>query len=128
MTVYDNRFYQVPNMIHGYGLSPCEFAVYCYLVCCAGKRGVCYPSIKTISGVCGCSENTARKAVHSLAEKKFIRIVETYAAFGHDRSRRTNNTYFILDLPALPRPTDTARKMRYKKPDGGFTENVEEIG
>ena len=127
MTVYENKFYKVPNMLHGYGLTPYEFTTYCYLVCCAGSRSVCYPSIKTIAGVCGFSENTARKAVHSLAEKKFIRIVETYSLLGDGRNRRTNNTYFILDLPELPKQRDPKRKLRYKKSDGGLADDVDEV-
>ena len=88
---------------------------------------MCYPSVKTIAGVCGCSENTARKAVHSLAEKTFIRIVETYSLLRDGRNRRTNNTYFILDLPELPKQHDHKRKLRYKKADGGLTDDVGEV-
>ena len=127
MTVYENKSYKVLNMVHGYGLTPYEFTAYCYLICCAGSRGVCYPSVKTIAGVCVCSENTARKAVYSLAEKMFIRIVETYSSLTNGRNRRTNNTYFILDLPELPRQTESVRKLRYKKSDGGLADDVDEV-
>ena len=127
MTVFDGRFYQMPNMIFGYSLTPYEFTVYNYLVCCAGKRGVCFPSMKTISRVCKRSENTARKAVHALAGKGFIRIVETYSDLDDDRSRQTNNTYFILDLPELPPHEEKSRKLKYKTSDGALTDNVEEV-
>ena len=127
MTVFDGKFYQMANMIFGYGLTPYQFAVYSYLVCCAGNRGRCYPSMKTISCVCKCSENTARKAVHALADKKFIRIVETYSELDDDRSRQTNNTYFILDLPELPVNEEKSRKLRYKARDGTLTNDVEEV-
>lgn len=115
MTVFDGKFFRIPNMIFGYGLTPYEFSVYNYLVCCAGSKGRCFPSIKTISHVCKCSENTARKAVHSLQDKKFIRIVETFAELDDNRCRQTNNTYFILDLPELPDLDKKPPKLFYKE-------------
>ncbi|MBQ4428106.1 MAG: helix-turn-helix domain-containing protein [Oscillospiraceae bacterium] len=127
MTVFDGKFYQMANMIFGYGLTPYEFTVYNYLVCCAGNRGRCYPSMKTIAGVCKCSENTARKAVHALADKKFIRIVETYSDLDNDRIRQTNNTYFILDLPELPEREEKHMRLRYKNSDGSFSSDADSV-
>ena len=104
------RFYQMSNAIFTYGLTPIEFTVYSYLVCCAGRRGSCWPSIRTIAVNCSCSENTVRKAVDSLVARKFIRKVATYKNERTGKSRQTNNTYYILDLPPLLRePTEESR-------------------
>lgn len=51
---------------------------YSYLVRRAGQRDKCWPSIHKIAVNCNCPENTARKAVASLTEKRFIRKTATY--------------------------------------------------
>ena len=94
------RFYKMSNAVFFYDLTPTEFMAYSYLVCCAGQKEFCWPSIYTIAVNCNCSENTARKAVTSLVRKKFIRKVTTYEDCG-GHSRQTNNTYHILDLPPV---------------------------
>ena len=63
MPVLGERFYQMSNTIFCYDLKPIPLAVYSYLVCCAGQKDVCWPSMKTIALHCGCSENAARDAV-----------------------------------------------------------------
>ena len=66
MPVLGERFYQMSNTIFCYDLKPIPLAVYSYLVCCAGQKDVCWPSMKTIALHCGCSENAARDAVSLL--------------------------------------------------------------
>lgn len=56
MPVLGERFYQMSNTIFCYDLKPIPLAVYSYLVCCAGQKDVCWPSMKTIALHCGCSE------------------------------------------------------------------------
>ena len=58
--VLGERFYQMSNAIFYYDLTPTEFMVYSYLVCIAGQKGVCWPSIGKIAVNCNCSENTVR--------------------------------------------------------------------
>ena len=99
--VFGERFYQMTNAIFCYDLTPVEFVVYSYLVCCAGQKDKCWPSIRKIAVNCNCSENTARKAVASLTEKHFIRKTATYEDWQDGHSRQTNNTYYILDLPPV---------------------------
>ena len=72
------RFYQMSSAIFRYDLTPAAFMVYNYLVCCAGQKDVCWPSIHKIAVNCSCSANTARKAVTSLVKKQFFRRVATY--------------------------------------------------
>ena len=55
MPVLGERFYQMSNAIFCYDLKPIPLAVYSYLVCCAGQKDVCWPSMKTIALHCGCS-------------------------------------------------------------------------
>ena len=66
MPILGERFYQMSNAIFCYDLKPIPLAVYSYLVCCAGQKDLCWPSIKTIALHCNCSENAARDAVKQL--------------------------------------------------------------
>ena len=72
MPVLGERFYQMSNTIFCYDLKPIPLAVYSYLVCCAGQKDVCWPSMKTIALHCGCSENAARDAANLLLQGKVI--------------------------------------------------------
>ena len=49
MPILGERFYQMSNAIFCYDLKPIPLAVYSYLVCCAGQKELCWPSIKTIA-------------------------------------------------------------------------------
>ena len=69
MLVLGERFYQMSNAIFCYDLKPIPLAVYSYLVCCAGQKDVCWPSMKTIALHCGYSENAARDAVSLLVAR-----------------------------------------------------------
>ena len=77
MPILGERFYQMSNAIFCYDLKPIPLAVYSYLVCCAGQKDLCWPSIKTIALHCNCSENAARDAVKQLTDRGFIRKVKT---------------------------------------------------
>ena len=113
--VLGERFYQMSNAIFYYDLTPTEFVVYSYIVCVAGQKGVCWPSIGKIAVNCNCSENTARKAVIALVKKRFIRRVATYEDWQDGRSRQTNNTYYILDLPPVQCSAAPAPAKRYRQ-------------
>lgn len=63
MQILGEKFFKVSNALFCYGLKPVEFTVYCYLKCCTGNKTRCWPSMKTIAANCGCSINTARKAI-----------------------------------------------------------------
>lgn len=103
MPVFGERFYQMSNTIFYYQLTPIQFSVYSYLVCCAGQKDVCWPSMKTIARHCNCSENAARAAVSILAEREFIRKVPTKRCGRNGRWLQGNNQYYILSLPELPK-------------------------
>ncbi|WP_295583985.1 helix-turn-helix domain-containing protein [uncultured Oscillibacter sp.] len=102
MPILGERFYQMSNSIFYYDLKPIPLAVYSYLVCCAGQKDLCWPSIKTIALHCSCSENAARDAVKQLVERGFIRKVATKQMRRDGSWRQSNNHYYILPLLALP--------------------------
>ena len=102
MPILGERFYQISNAIFCYDLKPIPLAVYSYLVCCAGQKELCWPSIKTIALHCSCSENAARDAVKLLVERGVVRKAATNKLMRRDGSwRQSNNHYYILPLPAL---------------------------
>ena len=96
-------FFKVSNDVFSYGLKPVQIAVYCYLLCRAGQKDNCCPSMRTIAKSVGCSVNTARSAVDELVRRGFIRKVPTYQQISKSKNRQSNNTYYVLDLPPLPR-------------------------
>lgn len=101
MPILGERFYQMSNAIFCYDLKPIPLAVYSYLVCCAGQKNLCWPSIKTIALHCSCSENAARDAVKQFVDRGFIRKVATKQIRRDGSWRQSNNHYYILPLPAL---------------------------
>ena len=107
MQILGQRFFKLSNVMFSYGLTPVQFMVYSYLGCCAGSRGTCWPSMQTIATNSNCSPTTARAAVQELKRRGFINYVPTYER-RHGQNRQTNNAYFILNLPPLPRPKDEA--------------------
>ena len=118
MPILGERFYQMSNAIFCYDLKPIPLAVYNYLVCCAGQKDLCWPSIKTIALYCSCSENAARDAVKQLVDRGFIRKVATKQMRRDGRWRQSNNHYYILPLPALPTAGHRAGR-RSTAGDGG---------
>ena len=113
--VLGEHFYQMSSAIFRYDLTPAEFMVYSYLVCCAGQKNLRWPSVHKIALNCNCSENTVRKAIDALVKKRFIRRVATYEDWQDGRSRQTNNTYYILNLPPVQSATATAPTKRYRQ-------------
>ena len=96
------KFFKVSNDIFSYGLKPVQIAVYCYLLCRAGRRGTCWPSMKTIAKDVGCSVNTARCAVDELVIRGFVRKVPSFQKISEGKNRQSNNTYYVMDMPPLP--------------------------
>ncbi|MGI5935328.1 MAG: helix-turn-helix domain-containing protein [Oscillospiraceae bacterium] len=101
-------FFKMSNAVFCYGLTPIQLAVYSYLVCRAGQNERCWPSMKTIAACCGCSKNAAREATKVLKDRGFISKVNTYRSERTGLTRQTNNTYYILELPPLPKPAPRA--------------------
>ena len=98
MPILGERFYQISNAIFCYDLKPIPLAVYSYLVCCAGQKELCWPSIKTIAlqlfgKRCeGRSQAISGSRIQA-ATNKLMRRDGSW--------RQSNNHYYILPLPAL---------------------------
>ena len=68
-----NNQFIVSNYTMQLGLSPTEFAIYCYLLYCENRKTYqCYPSYKTIGKTFNISKNTVMKYVRNLEEKCLI--------------------------------------------------------
>lgn len=103
------NYYKMSNSIFGYGLTPIQFTVFSYLVCAGGRKEVSWYSVKSIAACCSCSEETARKALHELAEMKFIEIEPRFLD-KHGVRRQTSNNYYILKPPPLSAKRDAEAK------------------
>ncbi len=99
--ILGGRYFQLSNTIFCYGLTPIQLTVYSYLVSCSGSKEKCWPAMKTIAACCSCSKNAARDAIKELVHRGFIRKVETFRDEFNGKTRQTNNTYYILELPSL---------------------------
>lgn len=94
-----NCFYQVDVRVFELGLKPITLVVYSYLVCCAGRKRSCFPSVRTIAKKCTCSESAARKAVQELTERGLITKEYGYRENRYGVRQQTSNTYRILPIP-----------------------------
>ena len=59
-------YFQVPNDIFDYGLTPNQLAVYFYLCRCGNHGGTAFPSYHKIAQKCGVCKSTAIKTVNLL--------------------------------------------------------------
>jgi len=124
--ILGGKYFKLSNAIFCYDLAPIKLAVYSYLVSCAGQREKCWPAMKTIAACCGCSKNAARDAVTELDNRGFIRKVETFKDESNGKTRQTNNTYYILELPDL-KPNYSQEVYREAPADGGEM-NKQDVG
>ena len=85
----DGRFFRVSNFIFNYPLTPIERTVYFYLLCLAGSRGYCWPSVKTIAEKCRCSPSAVRNAIKTLERQGFIKVCHTYQENGPGKNRQS---------------------------------------
>ena len=94
-----NCFYQVDARIFELGLKPIPFAVYSYLVFCAGRKRNCFPAMRTIAKKCSCSESAARAAVNELETLGLITKEYGYRENRYGVRQQTSNTYHIKPIP-----------------------------
>lgn len=86
-------FFRLPNEIFNLRLDPFSFEIYAYLVCCAGSRGECWPSIETMHRKLGISISTIQDRIRYLKKRKFISISKQTR-----RGIYKNNVYTLLSL------------------------------
>jgi len=90
------NFYQMPNNIFSFNLNKYEIAVYSYLVCCAGKKKECWPSLTTISRVLGISRASAVKAIDRLVQLRLVDRIQVMKENKNGMMVMRNNHYLIL--------------------------------
>jgi len=70
------------------------FLVYSYLVCCAGNKGSCWPSLETISRKTGLSVSTVQEHLKILEQRQLI----SKSRHRVNGEREKNNVYTLLSL------------------------------
>ena len=83
------NYFPLPNELFMLGLNTGELAVYSYLMYCEDRKTFqCHPSYKTIGKAVDMSQNTVRKYVLSLEEKRLISTEPTtvYTKSGEKRN------------------------------------------
>ena len=105
----NKHYYLVPNEVFNLGLSSHEIAVYNYLLRCEDRRTYqCHPSYRTIGKAVRLSENTVRKYVTSLEEKRLIRTEPSTIITKDGRVRNGSLIYTI-------RPIREALELNYQR-------------
>ena len=89
----DREFFRLPNSIFSIPMSPYEFRLYAYLVCCCGSHGYCWPTHEKIMQATGLKKTTLQKAISDLKRRQLISIRKHRNAYGY-----ANNEYHLLPL------------------------------
>ena len=94
------EFLMLPNSVFDMPLDVYAFKIYAYLVCCAGSRGECWPTLNTISKKLGIAMSTVQDRINLLVKRKLIAI-KKHTGTG----KYKNNVYVLLpqDNPEIYR-------------------------
>lgn len=87
------NFFRLPNKIFDVGLTPIQFTIYAYLVCCSGSKGYCWPSQATISRKTGIGKTSVQEHLKVLLQRQIIQKSKHEGIYGHK-----NNVYTLLSL------------------------------
>ena len=98
------EFFRLPNKVFDLGLTPIQFALYSYLVSCAGSKNYCWPSLKNISDKTGIGISAVQEHLKVLQKRQIIRIGKRKT-----RNGNWNNEYTLLSLdnPEIYRDLDS---------------------
>lgn len=88
-----SEFFRLPNKIFTVPMTPIEFRLYAYLICCAGSKGYCWPTLETIMRDTGVKKSSLQKAIKNLKERKLIAVYKHRNPYGY-----ANNEYHLLSL------------------------------
>ena len=92
---HKNGFF-LPNELFQLGLDYGELAVYSFLKRCENRKThQCWPSIRTIGEAAGMSENTVRKYIRRLEDRKLI-VTEPTEVITKTGEKRNGNLLFTL--------------------------------
>ena len=87
------EFFRLFNKIFTIPMTPIEFRLYAYLVCCAGSKGYCWPTMETIMRDTGIKKSSLQKALKVLQKLKLVEVCK------HRNYRGpANNEYHLLSL------------------------------
>lgn len=93
------NYFPLPNEIFMLGLCAGEISVYSYLLYLENRKTFqCWPSYKTIGRAVGMSQNTVRKYVMALEEKKLIMTEPTSIRTKDGRKRNGSLLYNIRPI------------------------------
>lgn len=93
------NYFPLPNEIYHLGLSSGAIAIYGYLLSIEDRKTYqCYASYKTIGRAVHMSENTVRKYVTELEEKRFIHTEPTVIRTKEGRARNGSLLYTIRPI------------------------------
>ena len=98
------EFFRLFNKIFTIPMPPIEFRLYAYLVCCAGSKGYCWPTMETIIRETDIKKSSLQKAIKVLKQRKLIAVYKHRNTYGY-----ANNEYHLLSLdnPEIYRDLDS---------------------
>ena len=88
------HYFRMYNKVFDLDLKATTFLVYSYLLCCAGNKGSCWPSLETISRKTGLSVSTVQEHLKILEQRQLISKSRHRANGGWGK----NNVYTLLSL------------------------------
>ena len=87
-----DHYFRMYNKVFDLDLKATTFLVYSYLVCCAGNKGSCWPSLVTISRKTGLSISTIQEHLKILEQRQLI----SKSRHRIDGGWGKNNVYTLL--------------------------------
>ena len=81
----------LPNAVFDMPLDVYAFKIYAYLVCCAGSRGECWPTMHKMSKKLGIAVSTVQDRINLLEKRKLIEVKKHKGT-----SKYKNNIYVLL--------------------------------
>ena len=110
------NYFPLPNEIFSFNLSSGEIAVYSFLMRCEDRKTFqCHPSYKTIGKALKMSQNTVRKYVAGLIDKKLITAEPTKIRSKDGRKRNGSLLYTILPIEEAVRQNYETQMQRNAK-------------
>ena len=98
----------LPNAVFDMPLDVYAFKIYAYLVCCAGIRGECWPTMHKMSTKLGIAMSTVQDRISLLEKRKLISIKK------HKGSGKYKNNIYVLlsqDNPEIYRDLAEAEEL-----------------
>ena len=85
------QFLVLPNAVFDMPLDVYAFKIYAYLVCCAGNRGECWPTMHKMSTKLGMAVSTIQDRINYLVQQQLITIKKHTGP-----GKYKNNIYVLL--------------------------------